>query len=51
MRAVITDKFQYPLSGVALTSGGSVITPQSLEKENVLVLYYYEDKLVEIEKK
>ncbi|WP_127530687.1 S-layer homology domain-containing protein [Paenibacillus kobensis] len=51
MRAVITDKFQYSLNGVALTSGGAVITPQSIEKESALVLYYYDDKLIEIEKK
>ncbi|GFN30719.1 S-layer homology domain-containing protein [Paenibacillus xylaniclasticus] len=50
-RASINDEnYKFPLSDVALTSNGNAITPQSLADGDKLVFYYYEDKLVEIEK-
>jgi len=50
-RTVITDQYQYVLNGVTLTSGGSAITVQSIAEDSLLVLYYYDNKLIEIEKR
>ncbi|GMK42828.1 hypothetical protein PCCS19_58880 [Paenibacillus sp. CCS19] len=43
--------YKFNLSGIPLTSGGSGISPTSLKEDDSLYLYYYEDKLIEIEKR
>lgn len=43
--------YKFSLSGIPLTSGGAAISPTSLKEDDSLYLYYYEDKLIEIEKR
>ncbi|MBD3918858.1 S-layer homology domain-containing protein [Paenibacillus sp. PR3] len=51
-RANINDtNYKFSLAGVPLTSGGSGISPTSLKDDDSLIFYYYEDKLIEIEKR
>lgn len=51
-RANINDtNYKFSLASVPLTSGGSAISPTSLKDDDSLIFYYYEDKLIEIEKR
>ncbi|MWC28533.1 S-layer homology domain-containing protein [Paenibacillus sp. MMS18-CY102] len=51
-RASVSDEnYKFSLAGVALTSNGKSITPQSLTDGDALIFYTYDGKLVEIEKR
>jgi hypothetical protein len=51
-RASISDtNYKFTLTNVPLTSGGAVIQPTSLVDGDTLVLYYYDGKVIEIEKR
>jgi S-layer homology domain. len=51
-RANLNDtNYKFSLAGIPLTSGGSGVSPTSLKDDDSLILYYYEDKLIEIEKR
>ncbi|EFM09704.1 S-layer domain protein [Paenibacillus curdlanolyticus YK9] len=51
-RASVSDEnYKFSLAGVALTSNGKTIAPQSLTDGDALIFYTYDGKLVEIEKR